>query len=660
MSEKTTRISKSFFIVFTIFLFIIPSVLLCLDFQKNIVLIALVIGFFVSLLWYLIFNVRPQKKFFMYLKRLSEGDVGGEMPKVSRFASVRPIQLELKKFVDFALNNLLNDLKMEILHTQDSSDVFLEEVQRAITNSSRISLGADYIDSRVENLDKLLGDSLQENSEIQKSIKNYTKRVENQTQSIENTSEVLENIERELKESIRNLGQNKRISKSMLTITEGCGVKIKQTLDAISKIADAINVANGTIEIVDNIAQETNLLAMNAAIEAAHAGESGRGFAVVATEIRKLAETTSKQVKTITDSLQSVIDIVDITTNLGNETGTAFSGISVQIDKFIKIFDSVIEDFTNLGKNNELIYNDFNKIKIMNGQVSSEMDVISKKIEENNTHLSQIQVCSEEIKNIVERNATESVQLNKGQVPVYKNVIENAKHLEQIRKYINGFRVKNVPINIWKSDKTELNLLIEALYNHLEWTVSMLKFIHGQDNSMRKQLTMGSTKFDKWFYNHACQKYGQHPAVAAIKSIQATMYEKAALIGKLTDAGKVQTATIEFSEILEQSRMLSEQLGYLKKYIIQESIKATEKQHDQKKQAVLNSEKKSELTKEEPENNLKKNTENSGQLFSFNELKVMEEPSKENQNSEVFEVESLANEENFDKIFSEIEELEEI
>ena len=181
MSEKTTRISKSFFIVFTIFLFIIPSVLLCLDFQKNIVLIALVIGFVVSLLWYLIFNVRPQKKFFMYLKRLSEGDVGGEMPKVSRFASVRPIQLELKKFVDFALNNLLNDLKMEILHTQDSSDVFLEEVQRAITNSSRISLGADYIDSRVENLDILLGDSLQENSEIQKSIKNYTKRVENQT-----------------------------------------------------------------------------------------------------------------------------------------------------------------------------------------------------------------------------------------------------------------------------------------------------------------------------------------------------------------------------------------------------------------------------------------------------------------------------------------------
>ena len=260
----------------------------------------------------------------------------------------------------------------------------------------------------------------------------------------------------------------------MLSVTDECDSKIKATVNAISKISDAINVANGTIEIVDNIAQQTNLLAMNAAIEAAHAGESGKGFAVVATEIRKLAETTSKQVKTITDSLQSVIDIVAETTALGNETGIAFNGISVQINNFIKIFDGVIEDFTNLGKKNSKIYTDFGKIQTMNKEVADEMSEINRKIEENNAHLNQIQGCSEEIKSIVERNATESIQLSKGQVPVYQNVIQNAKHLEQIRKSINAFRVKNVPLNVWESDKTELNLLIEALYNHLEWTVSML------------------------------------------------------------------------------------------------------------------------------------------------------------------------------------------
>ena len=461
---------------------------------------------------------------------------------------------------------------MEILHTQDSSDVFLEEVQRAVTNSSRISLGADYIDSRVENLDNLLNESIKENAKIQSSIGDFRKQLENQTESILQTGEVLENIENELKISISNHGQNKQVTKNMLSVTDECDSKIKATVNAISKISDAINVANGTIEIVDNIAQQTNLLAMNAAIEAAHAGESGKGFAVVATEIRKLAETTSKQVKTITDSLQSVIDIVAETTALGNETGIAFNGISVQINNFIKIFDGVIEDFTNLGKKNSKIYTDFGKIQTMNKEVADEMSEINRKIEENNAHLNQIQGCSEEIKSIVERNATESIQLSKGQVPVYQNVIQNAKHLEQIRKSINAFRVKNVPLNVWESDKTELNLLIEALYNHLEWTVSMLNYIHGQDDSMKRFLARGTTKFDDWFYNHACKVYKNHSSIENIKNIGTIMHEKALLIGKLKEAGKAQSATIEFSEILEQSRALREELNILKKFIIKQSI----------------------------------------------------------------------------------------
>lgn len=570
--KKSQNISFPWILILGIVFLILPIFLIILNCNNQILTFVLIFEAVIFSLCYLFFTFIPEKNLTKYIKRLIKGDIGENPPKVSKFSTIGSIESLTANFVDSTLNNLINDLKMEILHTQDSSDVFLEEVQRAVTNSSRISLGADYIDSRVENLDNLLNESIKENAKIQSSIGDFRKQLENQTESILQTGEVLENIENELKISISNHGQNKQVTKNMLSVTDECDSKIKATVNAISKISDAINVANGTIEIVDNIAQQTNLLAMNAAIEAAHAGESGKGFAVVATEIRKLAETTSKQVKTITDSLQSVIDIVAETTALGNETGIAFNGISVQINNFIKIFDGVIEDFTNLGKKNSKIYTDFGKIQTMNKEVADEMSEINRKIEENNAHLNQIQGCSEEIKSIVERNATESIQLSKGQVPVYQNVIQNAKHLEQIRKSINAFRVKNVPLNVWESDKTELNLLIEALYNHLEWTVSMLNYIHGQDDSMKRFLARGTTKFDDWFYNHACKVYKNHSSIENIKNIGTIMHEKALLIGKLKEAGKAQSATIEFSEILEQSRALREELNILKKFIIKQSI----------------------------------------------------------------------------------------
>ncbi|HUX37545.1 MAG TPA: HAMP domain-containing methyl-accepting chemotaxis protein [Rectinemataceae bacterium] len=113
---------------------------------------------------------------------------------------------------------------------------------------------------------------------------------------------------------------------------------LKKGIEGIEKAVSAIKAA---VAVIQELGERTNLLAMNASIEAAHAGASGRGFAVVASEIRKLAENSQKSVAEISASIGTMLSSVEAAKRSATENGASFDRLFVSINQVCELLASM-------------------------------------------------------------------------------------------------------------------------------------------------------------------------------------------------------------------------------------------------------------------------------------------------------------------------------
>jgi methyl-accepting chemotaxis protein len=106
---------------------------------------------------------------------------------------------------------------------------------------------------------------------------------------------------------------------------------VADSIQAIRKVEESSKKVTEMVSVISQISSQTNLLAMNAAIEAAHAGDAGKGFAVVATEVRSLAESSAKSAKEINVQIKKMLETVNNGVALSERAGSALDSISQDI-----------------------------------------------------------------------------------------------------------------------------------------------------------------------------------------------------------------------------------------------------------------------------------------------------------------------------------------
>ena len=164
--------------------------------------------------------------------------------------------------------------------------------------------------------------------EIVATIESQTQRIDQQRELVSQSAAAIAQVSSSISSIASITEQHATDSVRLRGATESGSAAVHTAEEAISDVSESVDAVDGMISVINDIAARTNLLAMNAAIEAAHAGSAGRGFAVVAAEIRKLAENTATNAHQISERLTTLIARIQDARTASAETQETFSTIT--------------------------------------------------------------------------------------------------------------------------------------------------------------------------------------------------------------------------------------------------------------------------------------------------------------------------------------------
>ncbi len=313
-------------------------------------LVTLAIIFVISLFGSFYFATRfskPLEETVSVLEKMTEGNLAVKINESDKDRTeIGKMQHNVNAFAD-SMRKMIKGTKENISSLKSVAEKLNKNSEEISTEISQISNNSVELTGQAKLQHDSVSETVSSMNQMNSIVEELSGQINEQNAALSQSSAAVEEMISNINSITENVDKFGNSFKKLASDSEAG----KTTIENVIHLVDAVSEESAKLldmnKIIESVAAQTNLLAMNAAIEAAHAGEAGKGFAVVAEEIRKLSESSTEQSHSIKKALSTVVENIKNVNDAANNAGSMFSEIVSQIsedDALISEIRSAMEE----------------------------------------------------------------------------------------------------------------------------------------------------------------------------------------------------------------------------------------------------------------------------------------------------------------------------
>ena len=414
------------------------------DLTKLTIIIAVIIAAAVAVLVYFVlhFTMMPVVNVAATLKDIAqgEGDLTVKIPEKGK-DEITELSHYFNQTIE-KIRALIVIIKNEAGILSGIGSELASNMNETAAAVNEITANIQSIKGRVINQSASVTETNATMEQVTNNIKKLNSNIEEQNTHVSQASAAIEEMVANITSVTETLIKNNSNVKNLTNASEDGRSGLQEVASDIKEIS---RESEGLLEInsvMENIASQTNLLSMNAAIEAAHAGESGKGFAVVADEIRKLAESSSEQSKTISTVLKKIKESIDKITKSTENVLNKFEAIDTNVRTVAQQEDVIRRAMEEQEEGSKQTLEGITNVKEVTRQVkggSTEMLEGSQEVIKESLNLEKV---TQEITSGMNEMATGAEQINIAVTQVNDISVKNREAIDKLIKEVNRFKVE--------------------------------------------------------------------------------------------------------------------------------------------------------------------------------------------------------------------------